>query len=96
MRRDWPVVAFDPPYSSPAQDATGRRADMDNYLADNDLDLVWTLLGEKQLLGGWSDERQSIGWLQVSGAFRRSARGIGGKFTPEYRLTARETPRRAK
>ena len=33
------------------------------YLRENNLELFWTLLGEKQLIGGWG--RNGLGWLQV-------------------------------
>jgi hypothetical protein len=63
-----------------------RRDALKQYLADNGLALFWTLLGEKELIGGGSVNQS--GWLRISGMYRLTAGGIVGHFTPEYRLIA--------
>jgi hypothetical protein len=82
------VVAFDPSVRSPGPRALlVRREALQQYLDDNSVDLCWTLLGEKQLIGGGA--RGSAGWLQVSGIYRLTETGVAGHTTPEYRTTAR-------
>lgn len=85
------IAAFDPSVSEPGPGALLVRQDaLQEYLTDNGLELFWTVLGEKILIGGNSGGHG--GWLQVSGAYRLTKSGILGRFTPEYRQEAR--PRR--
>ena len=38
------------------------------FLSENNLDIIWTLLGERQLIGGSHNERQRP--LEISGIYR--------------------------
>src|SRR5262249_47361460 len=72
---DGRLAAFDPSVFEPGPRALlVRQEAFMKYLAENGLELFWTVLGEKQLVGGWS--RNESGWLQVSGAYRLTAGGI--------------------
>lgn len=46
-----------------------RKKDFVKYLHQNKLRIVWTMLGEKQVIGGTASAHYS-NWLEVSGAFR--------------------------
>ncbi|WP_157259400.1 hypothetical protein [Paenibacillus sp. OSY-SE] len=46
-----------------------RKKDFVKYLHQNKLRIVWTMLGEKQIIGGTSTAHYDK-WLEVSGAFR--------------------------
>ena len=72
-----------------------RRDAFEQFLVDNGLELFWTVLGEKQLIGGGGHANES-GWLQFSGVYRLTRQGIVGQFTPEYRESSRRPPRRRK
>ena len=89
--RDGRLAACDPSVFEPGPGALVVRGDLLNpYLSDNGLELVWTVLGEKQLIGfGPLDH----GWLEVDGAFRLTAGDIVGQVRCEHRLMARDRSR---
>lgn len=87
------LTAFDPSVFESGPGAILVRQDaFRKYMKENDLELFWTLLGEKQLIGDWS--RNSLGWLEVSGAYRLTPDGIVGEFATEYRVTAKPRPQK--
>lgn len=82
------LVAFDPSARTPGPRALLVRWDaFKRYLEENELNLCWSLLGEKGLIGGGGSE--ATGWLQVSGVYRPTNTGLIGHINPEYRTTAR-------
>ena len=86
------LTAFDPSVFEPGPGALLIRRDaLEQFLSDNGLELFWTVLGEKQLIGGGLPNE--FGWLQISGVYRLTPGGIVGRCTAEYRLSARR-PRR--
>lgn len=88
------LAALDPSVFEPGPGALLVRRDaLQKYLADNDLELFWTLLGEKQLIGG---DRNVSGRLEISGAYRLTPRGIIGHVNPVYQDFTQQKPRRRK
>jgi hypothetical protein len=84
------VTAFDPSVFEAGPGALLMRPDaLKKYLAENELELFWTLLGEKQLIGGHTAHLDNSGWLQVSGVYRLTSSGIVGHCKPEYRQKLR-------
>lgn len=51
------------------------------FLKDNQLEVVWTLLGEKALVGDWSGVQE---WQKINGVYRLSERGIDGTMHTLY------------
>jgi len=47
------------------------------YLDSNKLEVVWTILGEKNIIGGFSSKEYS-GRLEISGAYKLNAQGLEG------------------
>jgi hypothetical protein len=85
------VAAFDPSVFDAGPGALLVRQDaFREYLDQNDLELFWTVLGEKRLTGGW--ERNGFGWIEISGVYRLTPAGIVGGFTTRH-MTA-DAPRR--
>ncbi len=86
------VVALDPSVAGDGPQAVLVRRDrLQAFLHKSPYALVWTLLSEKQIIGGWSDRYH--GRLVTSGAywFKEEQTGsfeiVGGK-TPRYRSSA--------
>jgi hypothetical protein len=48
------------------------------YLQENKLKIVWTILGEKQIIGGRTFRDDYIGMLEFSGAFYINENKING------------------
>ncbi len=44
------------------------------FLSESDCDIVWTVLGEKQLIGGRIGQGYWPGRLEISGAYRIDSR----------------------
>jgi hypothetical protein len=82
------LVCFDP---SVTEDGPGaflfRRDALVKFLEKQGLTLVWTVLGEKQILSSRGD---SPGWTALSGAFR--LRGDSPEGSLHYFPELRETP----
>ena len=67
MGIDGRIAAFDPSIHELGSNALLVRSDViEGYLADQELELCWTVIGEKQTLGTLG---QPYGWLQVFGAY---------------------------
>jgi hypothetical protein len=82
------LAAFDPSVFEPGPGALLVRQDaLKRYLADNGLELFWTLLGEKRLIGG--NSRSEFGWLELSGIYRLTGDGIVGKLSAEHEIGPR-------
>jgi hypothetical protein len=87
------LVAFDPSVHEPGPRALLVRTEsILRYLSENGLELFWTVLGEKQMIGGGYDSSH-LGWLEVDGVYRLSAKGIVGGLRAEHRLSGRGSRR---
>lgn len=77
------VTVFDPSvFESGPQSVLVRADALRDYLSKNELDIVWTLLGEKQMIGGDHHDRDNHpGWLQISGAYKLASNGIVGSYS---------------
>lgn len=65
------LIALDPSVRSPGPHSLLVREDaFVEFMRKEDCDLLWTLLGEKQVLGGRMSPTDWKGRLEVSGAFR--------------------------
>ena len=47
------------------------------YLESNKLKVIWTILGEKNIIGGFSSKEYS-GRLEISGAYKLNEQGLEG------------------
>jgi len=71
------VVAFNPlDELSPANFLISKDK-LVNFLTENNLDIIWTVLGERQLIGGNHNERH--GRLELSGVYRLKNGVIDGE-----------------
>ena len=55
------------------------------FLDENGYDILWTVLGEKQIIGGSMSRDNWKGRLELSGAYRICDRKIEGVVTPRFR-----------
>ena len=62
-----------------------REEDFLNFLERADCDFFWTLLGEKQMIGGHMLPENWKGRLEVSGAFRRSQGAVEGQMNTKHK-----------
>ena len=82
------AIVFDPSVTERGPGALlVRREQFLQFLESNGLELFWTLLGEKQRIGG--DNPNELGWLQTSGAYRIVGTRVKGACWSEYRTRAR-------
>ncbi len=79
------LVAFDPAVSYPGPNTLlVRKKQFLSFLDSVGYEVIWTLLGAKQMIGGsWSHDDWK-GELQVSGVFRMKAGEIKGKLRPKF------------
>lgn len=79
------LVAFDPAVSYPGRNTLlVRKKQFLSFLDSVEYEVIWTLLGAKQTIGGsWSHDDWK-GELQVSGVFRMKAGEIKGKLRPKF------------
>jgi hypothetical protein len=56
-----------------------------DYLQENKLRILWTILGEKQIIGGRTFREDYIGMLEYSGAYFYSEGKLNGKITTKER-----------
>jgi hypothetical protein len=54
------------------------------FLQDNNLAVMWTMRGEKQLIGGGIDYQNYKGRLRLSGAYRMLNDKVSGQITPRF------------
>jgi hypothetical protein len=79
------LIAFDPSVHETGPDTLLIREDAFlQFLATNDYDIVWTLLGEKRIMPA-RGEHYGHGYLNISGAFRAVANKIEGKLTSKLK-----------
>jgi hypothetical protein len=79
------LVAFDPSVGSVGPRALLIREEaFVDFLRKAGCDLLWTVLGEKQIIGGHMSRNDWKGRLEVSGAFRRSQDGIEGHVNTRH------------
>ena len=65
------MICFDPSvvYGGPSC-LLIRKKDLLEYLEKEDLRIVWTVLGEKQISGGFPrHDKDEVKWLEISGAY---------------------------
>ena len=82
------LVCFDPSVKEEGLSALLFRRDaLVKFLEKQGLALVWTVLGEKQILSSRGD---SPGWAAISGAFKLRGDGLEGnlQYFPELRMSA--------
>jgi hypothetical protein len=53
------------------------------FLQENNLKIIWTILGEKNIIGGRSNTDEYVGRLEVSGAFYLENNQLGGRLNPK-------------
>lgn len=81
------LIAFDPSVrSSGPRVLLIREEDFVNFLAKADCDCFWMFLGEKQMSGGHMLPEEWKGRLEVSGAFRRSKKGVEGQMITKHKF----------
>jgi len=54
-----------------------------DYLQENKLKILWTILGEKQIIGGRTFREDYIGMMEYSGAYFYKEDKLTGKITPK-------------
>lgn len=78
------LIAFDPSIRTPGPGALLMNRDTFlNFLDENDYDVLWTLVGEKRIMG---DQRSPDGWkgrLELSGVYRIREGNVYGKVYNE-------------
>lgn len=73
------LTAFDPSIGASGPGALLMNRDaLLGLLNDNDYDVLWTILGEKTIIGGGIPWPALIGWLQISGAYRIDEKKVDG------------------
>jgi len=79
------LIAFDPSVRTPGSSALliNRDAFL-KFLNDNDYEILWTILSEKQIIGGRISGDDWKGRLEISGAFRIRAGQLEGKINPKF------------
>jgi len=77
------LVAFDPSVDEPGPHALlFRRKTITSFLQENDLTLLWTLSGERLILG---DRLSSPGRLKIGGMYALEANALFGSMKTEFR-----------
>ena len=78
------LAVYDPTVVNAGPDALLARRDLvEKYLADQELALVWTVLGGKQYME--RDPKDGKGEMQINGAYRLGDRGVEGRLHGRYR-----------
>ena len=76
------VVAFDPTaYEDGPSGLLIREEAMNRFLAENDLALCWTVVGEKTV-GGIRDSHQNLKFTKLTGAYRFTGQSVEGFVKP--------------
>ena len=76
------VVAFDPTaYEDGPSALLIREEAMNRFLAENDLALCWTVVGEKTV-GGIHDRHQNLKFTKLTGAYRFTGQSVEGFVKP--------------
>ena len=79
------LVAFDPSVRTPGPGALLiRREALLDFLESEEYQVIWTVLGEKQLVGGAIEQERFQGRLEISGAFTVDAGTIEGSKSTRF------------
>lgn len=89
LGKDGKVAAYDPSAKDPGPTTLLiARESLVDFLESNEYEVVWTVLGEKQITpAGYSS--QSEGWLSISGAYRLQDGRPKGQIKTSFKLPAR-------
>jgi hypothetical protein len=83
------LLAFDPSVHEEGPGALLiRAAPLMHYLSEKGLELIWTIVGEKQVIGGQHGPNE-LGWLEIDGVFKLTTNGIEGDIRAEHRMSSR-------
>jgi len=75
------IICFDPSVGTDASPALLIRKDaLQQFLSENDLQIFWTCLGEKNILGSGGRCDEQLKWLVLSGAYKLSGDNVEGEF----------------
>ena len=76
------TVVFDPTtYEEEPSALLIREDSLNGFLAENDLALCWTIVGEKMVIGGY-DRHQDLKFINLTGAYKFTGRGVQGFMKP--------------
>lgn len=79
------VVAFDPSvFEEGPSVLLIKKDEFINFLEQNDYNIVWQVIGQKIILGGWAGDTKWKGDLNIHGIYRLDNNEIKGKFDSEY------------
>ena len=79
------LIAFDPSVRFPGPGALLINRDVFlKFLNDNDYDLLWTILGEKNIIGGRLSPEDWKGRLELSGAYRIHHGNVGSSKCKKF------------
>jgi hypothetical protein len=79
------LIAFDPSIETSGPGALLINRDVSlKFLNDNGYDILWTILGEKNLIGGHMSHEDWKGRLEISGAFRISENRLNGAMNIKF------------
>ena len=75
------LVAFDPSVSSTGPSVLlFRKETLLQFLDQNGLTLLWTLLGDKRTIGGRMGPEQYYGHLEINGSYILSENRVSGRY----------------
>jgi hypothetical protein len=79
------LIAFDPSVrsSGPGALLIKKNAFLE-FLNANGYEILWTVLGEKNIIGGVSPQEEWMGRLEISGAYRLDQVKVTGSFTAKF------------
>ena len=79
------LIAFDPSVKTPGPQALLMNRDAFlQFLNENGYDLLWTVVGEKNIIGGRMAREDWRGRLEMSGAYRVLRNKIAGAVRPKF------------
>lgn len=78
---DGEVICFDPSVGTDASPALVIRKDaLQQFLSENNLQLFWTCLSEKNIHEAWAHSDRSLKWLTLAGVYRLAGQNIEGEL----------------
>ncbi len=82
------LIAFDPSVQTTGPGVLVIKKDaILKYLNDNGLSILWTVVGEKYLLGGRLSQEEYLGRLVISGAYTIKKGKLEGKLNTKFQAT---------
>lgn len=79
------LVAFDPSVDSPGPSALLiERSALEKYLVSNELTVFWTVLAERQLIGGGFDHDDYVGHVEANGSYILNNGEVNGEMRPKF------------